>query len=228
MILKRGFIDCKRLTTIGVNNIIRSPWLLDYVKCLAKPLEYSNNDQVIFNKTIANYVLYNGQKLTLKTFIDDFYDISDRRTIIDENKEEGYSLYGYNDNGKYYDEVDPNQTTLNGYTTQIGNIITYHLEADLNNPTIYGYVKWEALDALQDVDSEYILDNIEEYIYTSDNSQGDNRYLWFLEGQLEEGLIIYLHNDIYTSLTTEQLDTLFGTLDKYILSPNRYKIEGYN
>lgn len=229
MILKRGFIDVKRLATIGINNVVRTPRLLNYVKCIAKTLEYGNNLDVLNNTELSNYVLYNGQKLTLKTYVDDYYDLLDRRTIIDENREESYSFYGYNDsNGTYFDEIDPNPTTFNGYTTAVGDVITYVLEADIaENPSLYGYIRFESLEALQDVDLEYITDNYDEYIYTSENSEGTDRYIYFLEAQVEEGLIIYIHEDIYNALTQEQLDTLYGILGRYIIAPVRYRIESY-
>lgn len=227
MKLKRGFIDVKRLATIGINKVVRTPWLLDYVKCIAKTLEYSNNLQIETNDSVANYVLYNGQKLVLKTFVDDYYDIVDRRTLIEENREEDYSFYGYvNDSGTYYDEIDPNPTTLNGYIT---SAFTYVLESPIaTNPTIYGYIKFESLEALQDVDLEYITDNYDEFIYTSENSEGTDRYIYYLETQSDEGLIIYLYEDIYNALTQQELDNLLDILGRYIISPIRYKIESYN
>lgn len=229
MILKRGFIDVKRLATVCVNNVIRQPWLLDYIKCISKPLEYTNGVQVSYSKTMAEYVLFNGQKLSLKTYVDDKVDLVDRRTIIEEDREEGYSFYGYYNNNKEFElEVDPNETTFNGYATYTLDDYSFTLEGDLSNPVMYGYVKWSDLDALQDVVDEFILDNYEEYIYTSDNDTSNDNYIYFLEQQTGEGLIIYIHNDIYTSMTQIQKDELLGIIDRYIISPNRFKLDGYN
>lgn len=232
MKLRRGYIDIKRLTTIGVNNIIRTPWLLDYIKSAVKPLEYTNNLNVELFKSISQYTLYNGQKLTLKTFVDDFYDIEERRTILTESNEESYSFYGYIDEqGNYIDEIDPNPTTFNGYSTLVNGFMEYTLETEIEgNKPLYGYIKFNpGLNALQDVEEEYILDSYYEYIYTAEDGSGDGlQYMWFLESKTTGGLIIYLHEDVYNSLTPQQIETLFKLVSKYVIQPITYRIDKYN
>lgn len=231
MKLRRGFIDVKRLATIGVNNIVRTPWLLDYIKSAVKPLEYVNNNNNELFKSISYYTLYNGQKLTLKTFVDDFYDIEERRTILTEGNEESYSFYGYVDNeGNYVDEIDPNQTSLNGYNTLVDNFFNeYTLEVDIEgNKPLYGYMMFNPGNPLQDVEEEYITDSYNEFIYTSEDASSNYKYIWFLENKTTDGLVIYLHEDVYDLLTQQQLETLYEIVGKYIIQPLTYKIDKYN
>lgn len=232
MKLKRVFIDVKRLATISINYIVRTQWLLDYVKSIAKPLEYTNNQNVDYFKNISTYTLYNGQKLTLKTFVDDFYDIENRRTLIEEGNEESYSFYGYIDeSGNYVNELDPNETSFNGYSTLVNGFMEYTLEDEITgNQPLYGYIKFNpGTNALQDVDDEYILDNYYEYIYTAEDGDGaELNYMWFLEDKSSDGLIIYLHDDVYNSLSTEELEFLYNVVAKYIIQPYRYTIDKYS
>ena len=226
MILKRGFVDAKKLATSAINRTIRTPWLLDYVKCLVKPFEYSNNSLIKTQNMLSEYTLYNGQKLVLKTFIDDYNDFSGR-TIITENKEEQLSLYGSYNGDVFVDEVDPNPTSIDGYAIYSSTGYTFVSENLTPQSIMYGYIKYESFEALQDVDDEYIIDNYDEFIYTAENDENGNRYIYFLESQSEEGLIIYLHEEIYNNMTEQELKDLFAKLGKYIQQPIRYKIDSY-
>ena len=232
-LLKRGFIDCKRLSTININPVIKSKWLLDYVKAIAKPLEYSNNQQVNINSTCSEYVLYNGQKLSVKTYVDDKHDIVDRRTLIEENRNEMFSFYGGYDEstGKFIYETDPNPTTFNGYSDpesivfNSNDVYSFILEEEIEeNSLLWGYILYKDYHLIDSLD-QFIIDSLGKFIYTADVTDS---YVYILEAASEYGLIIYIHNSIYNNMTTDDLNKLKGELSKYIIAPIKYEILGYN
>lgn len=228
MKLKRSFIDVKRLASIGLNSLIRTNWLVDYVKSIAKPMEYINNQQVSLHNELSEYVLFNGQKLSLKTYIDDNYDIVGRRTVITENKVSAYLFTGYYDYniGTWYKEPDPVTTTFNGYCSNFtGNTYNFILEEDLDNQPMYGYVLFNIGDYLIDVENEAILDSYEDFIYTSSDSNDSNNYIFKLESSGDEGLIFYLHSDIYNNMTDIDKETLVSKLERYVIAPITYRLD---
>lgn len=228
MKLRRSFIDVKRLATISVNYHIRRKWLLDYIKAAVKPLEFINiNNITLFNK-LSKYVLFNGQKLSLKTFVDDRHDLIDRRTVIEESSETSYSFYGYNiESDTFILEVDPNPDTFNGYIDVIDGKLIYTLEDEIeNNDPLYGLNRFNpGIYALQDVVEAYILNKYFDYIYTSEDASSGLKYMWFSEGKFNEGLVIYLHGSIYDLMTDVELEELYNILSKYIIQPISYKID---
>jgi len=190
MRLNRGFLNTKRLVTIAINPMIRQEaWIPDFAKSMVKGLQISNFNDVAFQKSIAEYVNYNGQKVSLKNFIDDQIDVEARRTIIIENNIIGdYSLYGYGE--PWTVEYDPTPNSMYGYYDN-----GWILEPESDYITLTGYY---------------------------DNG-------WVLEEKTEISINIYIHNDVYSTLTTNQLDELTAKLNRYIIAPynNSFEIKGY-
>jgi hypothetical protein len=232
MILSRNFIDVKRLATTVINYYIRSKWLLDYLKAIIKPLEYLINQWVTFSKNIKEYVYYNAQKGVLKVFVDDEVDVIEKRTYITEERKEGLNLYGYAkfEGNKYtwVQEYDPNPTNLYGYANFTGD--TYQFEAETNpNPlTLYGYVVFQVFEALQDVDSIYIKDWYDEYIYTATDNITINQYKWYPEGQVGEDIIFWIHSSIYNIMTDIEKETLIAKIARYIPAPYTFKLQQFS
>lgn len=233
MKLKRGFLNAKRLLCIGLNYNTRELWLLDYVKSIGKGLQDLNSQEVLFEREAAEYVLYNSQKLSLKTFVDDKVDIVDRRSIIQDNKFESYAFYGYEEDGVYYYETDPNPTVFYGYSIEVGDTYEWEIETispEDENPPIYGYSMAINGDSLLDVLEDPISDVYEELIYTIENAGAESEYNWFREAQKGDRLTILIHNDIFAGLTEYEKDNLKAKLKRYIIGPNdnSFGLEGYN
>lgn len=245
--LKRGFLDCKRLICLGLNKVTREVWLKDYAKVLASEIQNMNSKDVLFQNETSGYVLYNGQKLTLKTFVDDQVDIIERRSIINENDAASYSFYGsVSGEGNSYTwefEYDPNPTAFYGYSELagspgIGSEYIWVREIEVGspglpdiNPALYGYIQYLSSDYLIDVDDESILDSYEEFIYTLESDYEPSKYYWVLESIIDGYRInILIHNDIFTTLSTQEVDTLKGKLKRYIQAPydESFGVEGYN
>lgn len=130
----RSFLDQKRLTNIAVNANVREQWLLDYIKCIGKPLQDVNNNELTFEQVVSDYVNYNGQNKSIKAFIDDQVDPIARRTIIQESVIIGnYVFYGYGD-GNWHQETDTNPTSMYGYFDGI-----WHNEVSRENVYMLGY-----------------------------------------------------------------------------------------
>ena len=236
MILNRNFIDVKRLATTSINYISRSVWLLDYVKSIIKPLEYTVNQWVNESNLIKKFVKYTSQKGSLKVFVDDEIDIIEKRTYITESTEETTNLYGYCDinmeTGKYtwIKEVDPNPTTVYGYAEFDGESefnYTYFHEVNPKPLKLYGYVIFQVFEALQDVNPEYIKDWYDEFIYTNENDITINQYTWKLEGKTEFNIIFWIHADIYDLMTDQDKQNLLAKLAWYVPTPYTYRLEQF-
>jgi len=171
MILSRTFIDVKRLATTTINYLTRTIWLLDYVKSIIKPLEYTVSQWINDSNLIKQYVKYNAQKGVLKVFVDDEIDIIEKRTYITEERLESLNLYGYakftGNKYTWMPEYDPNPTNIYGYTSFTGNSYEFIPETNPHPIILFGYVVFQVFEALQDVDSIYIKDWYDEYIYTA-------------------------------------------------------------
>lgn len=227
MKLKRLFIDTKRILVLSVNYFQRTKWLIDFIQAISPALDYINKKNIkVFNR-VGDVVKFTGQKLSLKTFIDDKYDIIERRTLIDENREESYGFYGYKFKDEWKSEIDSNPTSLNGYYNFDTKL--YTLEDPIEeNPIIYGFLRYLNRDALKDVELEYILDSYFEFIYTLEN-QGDSiRRHWFLEKQAESTALIKIHNTIYNNMTVQEKEALQIILRRYVIEPIRFEIDGYS
>lgn len=236
MILSRNFIDVKRLATSAINYITRSIWLLDYLKSIIKPLEYTVNQWVTESNLIKKYVKYSAQKGSLKVFVDDEIDIVEKRTYITENVEETLNLYSYCDidmetgNITWIKEVDPNPTTLYGYNIFDGPSEFGYVWVHEDNPTpltLYGYTVFQVFLALQDVDSVYIKDWFDEYIYTSEDDITINQYKWYLEGKNGEDIVFWIHSDIYSLMSDQDKQTLVAKLARYVPCPYTYRLEQF-
>lgn len=233
MILKRNFIDVKRLATTVSNYYIRSKWILDYIKSIVKPLEFTNSLWISNASDMREYVLYSSQKESLKTLVDDEVDYIEQRSYITENTEEQLSLYCYanwlgNDKYEWKIEVDPNPTELFGYINWLGNDnYEWVMETNPNPLKLYGYAVFQVLEALQDVDSEYIKDWFDEYIYTSENDITINQYKWFLESRSGADIIFYIHNSIFSLMTDQDKQRLLSKLSRYVVAPYTYELRQF-
>lgn len=231
MILQRTFIDVKRLATTSINYLTRSKWLLDYVKSIIKPLEYTVNQWVKFSNDVRDYVKYTNQKGSLKVYVDDQVDVIEQRSYITENIFENLVLTGYavfepnSDNYTWVKEVDPNPTKLSGYAVFTGDTYQYILEPQYDtNQKLSGYVSFQSLTALQDTNSIYLKDLNDEYIFVEDGSITDS-YKWILEGSMSFDIIFWIHFDIYNAMTEQERETLKAKLGRYVTAPYTYTIQ---
>lgn len=233
MILKRNFIDVKRLATSVSNYYIRSKWILGYVKSIVKPLEFTNSLWISNASDMREYVLYSSQKESLKTLVDDEVDYIEQRSYITENTEEQLALYGYvrwlgNDKYEWVKEVDPNPTQLFGYINWLGgDTYEWVKEEDPKPLRLYGYAAFQVLEALQDVDSEYIKDWFDEYIYTSENDITINQYKWFLEGKSGYDITFWIHSSIFELMTDQDKQKLLNKLSRYVVAPYTYTLREF-
>jgi len=234
--LNRGFINAKRLITIGVNANTRELWLMDYLKCIGKSLQSTNNVDNSFEKETRKYVLYNSQNLSLKTFVDDEVDVIGKRSIIQDNTFENWTTYGYtNPAGGYEREIDLTPKVIAGYSTFDGtNPFDYDFTREeipetAINPPMYGYTVYLDLTALREVSTDIIHDSYEDIIYTSDSAGNEESYKWTREFQVGDRLTILIHNDVFNLLTVNQKNTLLGKIKRYVLAQivNSVGIEGY-
>jgi hypothetical protein len=123
----RQFIDFKRLINICININIRIGWLTDYLKIIGKELQNSNKIDIDFQNSLSEYVNYNGQSKTIKTYIDDQVDIQGRRTLIIESQlSNSNELAGYYSGNTWQYELNDNTFNLGGYYS--GG--TWHKEID--------------------------------------------------------------------------------------------------
>lgn len=230
MKLRRNFIGVKRLSNIGVNNKIRKQWILDYLKSLIKPLEYTSNLSDYYCKESAKYVLYNGQKLSLENYVNDEWDIIERRSWIGENEDPSLSFYGYLDeNGDWVTEYDPNPTSFYGYATGATND-EFVLETDPDPKTLWGYVMFSNIEPLETTETggtEYLYDNALENIYTTEGGDS-NDYIFILEGSDVIGCYIWIHEDIYNLMSDEDKEELLGHLGKYFIAPTTYELRSFS
>lgn len=231
MILSRNFIDVKRLATTCINYYIRSKWLLDYVKSIIKPLEYTVNQWVKYSNDVRDYVKYTNQKGSLKVYVDDQVDIIEQRSYITENVFEKLVLTGYaqfepnSDRYTWIKEVDPNPTKLCGYADFTGDTYQYILEPEYDeNLKLSGYVSFQSLTALQDTNSLYLKDLNNEYIFVEDGSI-TNSYKWILEGSTSSDIIFWIHADIYNSMSVQERETLLAKLGRYVTAPYTYSLQ---
>jgi len=228
MKLRRTFIDAKRLSTTCLNYVVRSTWLLDYVKSITKPLEYTNSSFDKKSKELSEYVLYSSQKQSLKVFLDDNYDIVENRSYITENTQESLALYGYlNSDGEYVIGNDPNRSGLYGYSPFLGDNPDYILETDPTPQILYGYNIYLAVTSLQDGNGYYIKDADDLFIYTSDPDYTSNYYEWYLERRGEVDIIFWLHNSVYDLMTEQQKSNLLSKLARYVPAPYTYNLDKF-
>ena len=231
MILSRTFIDVKRLATTCINYYTRSKWLLDYVKSIIKPLEYTVNQWVKYSNDVKDYVKYSNQKGSLKVYVDDQVDIVEQRSYITENIFESLVLSGYaqfepnSDKYTWVKEVDPNPTSLSGYASFTGDTYQYILEPEYDeNLKLSGYVSFQSLTALQDTNSIYLKDLNNEYIFVEDGSI-TNSYKWILEGSTSFDIIFWIHADIYNAMSIQERETLLAKLGRYVTAPYTYTLQ---
>jgi len=231
MILSRTFIDVKRLATTCINYYTRSKWLLDYVKSIIKPLEYTVNQWIKYSNDVREYVKYSNQKGSLKVYVDDQVDIVEQRSYITENIFETLVLTGYaqfepnSDKYTWIKEVDPNPTKLSGYASFTGDTYQYILEPNYDeNLKLSGYVIFQSLTALMDTNNLFLKDINDAYIFVEDGTI-TNSYKWVLEGKIEKDIIFWIASEIYNAMSVQERDTLLAKLGRYVTAPYTYTLQ---
>lgn len=227
MKLKRTYLDVKRLATSVTNINFRGfQWILDYIRCIVKPLQTSNNDFQKHAKDVSENVLYTGQMLSIKTLVDDKVDFINRESYITDNYFTSLTMFGYNNSETYFLEPDPNPTDLYGYYDY--NTNEFIIETpDVEVLSTLGYVEFGNMEPLQDVNSEFILDSTNDFIYTLDGEITDT-YTFFREGFSEAtNLTIWIREAIYNTLTSYYIQYLYSLVYKYIKAPVTFDIKPF-
>jgi hypothetical protein len=233
MKLRRGFLNIKRLLLIAINYNMRVQWLIDYVKSIGVAMQNLNSQEVLFEYEVKDYVLYNGQTLSLENYADDQVDIIERRSYIESIAFPSYAFYGYLDeNDEWVYEVDSNPTTLYGYTSDAGPNYVFERENDPedDNSPLYGYIGYIYGGKLRDVSGDPIISMYDEFIYTLESYFLETDYIWFKEAQAGDRLTIWVHNDMFNELSSVEIEELREKLKRYITAPysDAFSIKGYN
>lgn len=189
--MKRTFINAKQYLTTALNVNTRTDWLKDYLKSIASQMQVTNSNFNNSTKITEEYLKYNGQVASLRTFLNDKYDPHARRTLILERVKIGnYVFYSYFDNDEWNYETDTNPTSMYSY---------------------YENGVWHSEPATENI---YFLN----YLLNGE---------WVEESVSSINLSFYIHNDIYSSLSSIQKEEINELLNRYVPAPYVFEVKGY-